>query len=119
MLSNRFLKFGCTKRCMVERTLVPLVIGMMVIAGLYGFDQYYENAGISGNVVYNADSVGDCRDTDNGDIYVTGVAISEFADLEETDRCVGDDLIEYYCSDHGFDTAVVTCRDGCDAGSCR
>ena len=101
----------------MERALKVGVVLMMVFAGLYGFDLYYESGGVTGYVVNTAV---DCSDADNNNPYVAGVTSSSiYEDGYEEDTCVGDDLLEYYCAANGPDVRAVHCSRGCTAGTCN
>jgi len=104
---------------MVEKKLKIWVIAMMVVAGIYGFDTYFDAAGVTGYVVNSAIS-SDCTDSDNNDIYATGITSSEiYANGYAEDTCAGDDLLEFYCSSKGPDVRAVHCNYGCFAGACN
>ena len=102
----------------MERKLIPFVVLMMALAGLFAFDNYYAAAGVTGAVVHAG--AYSCSDTDNGDPYGQGITSSElYEDGFTQDRCVGDDLLEFYCTDDGPDVAIINCPRGCSEGACN
>ncbi len=100
---------------MVEKKLVPLVVFMMLVAGIYAFDQYYNASGITGFVVNTAQDAS-CSETDDNNPLVAG--IMSYDTLQSEDACVGDDLLEFHCSEDGPDVRAVSCLNGCFAGAC-
>ena len=103
----------------MERNLKVMVVAMMIVAGIYAFDLYYDAAGITGLVVNTAAGVG-CSDADNNDPYSAGLASSSiYAEGYIEDTCVGNDLLEFYCSGEGPDVRAVRCPKGCFAGACN
>ena len=101
---------------MVERILVPLVLVMIAAAAIYAFANH-PSLGVTGASVSNQIS---CTDTDNGDPYTAGVTISEiYPDGRAQDTCVGNDLLEYYCSGGEPEIRAVSCSNSCVAGACR
>lgn len=104
---------------MAERTLVPLVVLMMALAGIYAFDSYYSAAGVTGYAVNSAAGIYDCSDTDSNNPYVAGITSSGiYANGYAEDVCVGSDLLEFYCSSSGPTVRGVRCSSGCFAGAC-
>lgn len=102
---------------MAERWAVPLVVLMMGISGLYAFDEYFGAGGPTGLVV---NTVQACSDTDNNNPEVAGVTISDaYENGAADDRCVGSDLLEFYCTEPGPDVRKVSCRNGCSFGACN
>jgi hypothetical protein len=100
---------------MSERMMIPVVVIMMALAMLFAFDNY-STAGISG---YATASGIDCSDSDGNNDLVSGVTSSSiYANGYEQDRCVGDDLLEFYCGQNGPDVRIVNCYFGCSAGAC-
>jgi hypothetical protein len=107
-----------SKECM-ERKLKIWVVLMMAIAGMYAFDTYYDAGGVTGLVV-NTASGADCRDSDNHDPYAAGITTSSiYPNGYAEDACVGNDLLEFYCSGSGPDAVGVRCPKGCFAGACN
>lgn len=106
---------------MAERWLVPLVVMMMGISGLYAFDQFYGAAGpTTGFAVNTQMAAATCSDSDSNDPKVPGVTISEIYESGAADdTCVGSDLLEYYCTETGPDVRKVSCRNGCSFGACN
>ncbi len=103
----------------MERKLVPWVVLMMVVAGIYAFDNYYNAGGITGFAVNSAQGAS-CSETDNNNPNVPGITTSEiYASGQAEDTCVGDDLLEFYCSEKGPDIRAVSCVNGCFAGACN
>jgi len=103
----------------MEKHLKIGVIAMMVLAGLYAFDVYYDAAGVTGFVVNSAVEI-DCSDSDGGDSYAAGVTSSSiYPDGYAEDVCVGNDLLEFYCGGNGPDVRAVSCPKGCFAGACN
>lgn len=104
---------------MVEKKLVPLVVLMMAIAGIYAFDLYYDAGGVTGFVVNSAQGTS-CSETDGNNPDVTGVTTSDvYAAGQSEDVCVGNDLLEFYCSENEPDVRAVSCQNGCFAGACN
>ena len=105
---------------MVERSLVTWVVLMMAVGGLYAFDSYNDAGGVTGLVVNTASGSVDCTDSDNNNQYVAGVTSSSLYDRGYAeDSCVGNDLLEYYCSEDGPSVRGVSCLRGCSAGACN
>ncbi len=100
----------------MERKLVPWVVLMMVVAGLYAFDQYYDAGGVTGFAVNSAQGA-PCSETDSNNPGVPGV--TSYGSGELKDACVGDDLLEFYCSEKGPDVRAISCANGCFAGACN
>ena len=104
---------------MVEKKLKVAVIAMMLVAGLYAFDGYYNSAGITGLVVNSAAGSYDCSDSDGNNPYVAGFTSSEiYENGYAEDACVGSDLLEFYCASGGPDVRAVSCPKGCFSGAC-
>jgi len=105
---------------MVERRLKIAVMAMMLLAGLYAFDLYYGAAGITGYTINSAANIYDCSESDDNIATIAGITTS---DLYESgyaeDTCVGDTLLEYFCTDKGPDVRIVNCPTGCFAGACQ
>ncbi len=101
---------------MVEKKLVPWVALMMAIAGIYAFDLYYDAGGVTGFVVNSAQGVS-CSETDGNNPSVAGV--TSYGSGQAEDACVGNDLLEFYCSESGADVRAVSCQNGCFAGACN
>ncbi len=105
---------------MAERYLIPLVVLMMGITGLYAFDSYHNASGPTGFVVNTASGEVACSDADGNDASVVGVTSSEIYERGfAEDTCVGSDLLEYYCNDNGPDIRIVNCPRGCSYGACN
>jgi len=108
---------------MAERTLVPLVVFMMAIAGLVAFDSYYSAAGLTGYAINTANTVSksvDCSDSDNNNHLVAGLTYSSIYESGyQEDVCVGNDLLEYYCDGSGPNVRAVSCFFGCTEGACE
>ena len=101
---------------MVEKVLVPLAVVMMAAAAIYAFSAH-PSAGITGAAVAGGEY--DCVDSDNNDPFTAGIIVSDiYPEGFAKDTCVGNDLLEYYCS--GSDPAVraVSCPRGCIADAC-
>ena len=105
---------------MAERVLGPVVVMMLLVAGIYGFDVYNQNGGITGFVV-NTEQAPPCSETDSNDDPSTRGTVSSpiYEGGQETDRCVGDDLLEFYCGENGPEVRGVTCQFGCFEGACN
>ncbi len=101
---------------MVEKKLVPLVVLMMLVAGIYAFDQYYDAGGVTGLAVNSAQGA-PCSETDGNNPKVAG--ITSYDSLQAEDACAGNDLLESYCSENGPDVRAVSCWNGCLAGACN
>ncbi len=101
---------------MVEKKLAPLVVLMMLVAGIYAFDQYYDAGGVTGFAVNSAQGAS-CSETDGNNPRVAG--ITSYDSLQTEDACVGNELLEFYCSEKGPDVRAVSCRNGCFAGACN
>ncbi len=101
---------------MVEKKLVPLVVLMMMIAGIYAFDLYYDAGGVTGFAVNSAQGA-PCSETDGNNPKVAGITSYDLFQTE--DACVGNDLLEFYCSEKGPDVRAVSCLNGCFAGACN
>lgn len=105
---------------MVERKLKIAVIAMMIIAGIYAFDDFYKAGGITGYAVNSASGRVDCSDTDNGNPFMAGITDSTaYPDGYRTDKCYGNELLEYYCTETGPDARAVNCPNGCIDGACK
>ncbi|MBI2664917.1 hypothetical protein HYX10_06280 [Candidatus Woesearchaeota archaeon] len=101
---------------MVENSLKFGVIAMMLIAGIHAFDTYYEAGGATGYAVAGVD----CNDADGGNPNIAGFTESSiYSNGFAADTCVGDDLLEFYCSGKGPDVRAVKCAKGCYAGACN
>ena len=103
---------------MAERWLAPVVVLMILVAGVYGFDTYYGPLGPTGFIINTAQI--DCSETDSNDPSTAGRTYSPiYENGYETDQCVGNDLLEFYCGNDGPDARAVNCQNGCEAGACN
>ena len=105
---------------MVERRLKIAVIAMMIIAGIYAFDDFYKASGITGYTVNTASGKQPCSDTDDGNPFIAGITDSPiYSKGYETDKCYGNELLEFYCTETGADARAVNCPNGCVDGACK
>ena len=101
---------------MAEKILAPLVVVMMAAAVIYAFSAH-PSAGITGAAVTTGEY--GCVDSDNNNPFVAGITASDvYPEGFAKDTCVGNDLLEYYCSGSDPDLRTVTCANGCMADAC-
>ena len=105
---------------MIEKIAAPLVVVMMAVAGIYAFSAH-PSGGITGAIIATGqDNSYDCFDTDGDDQYTAGITASDFyPEGFAKDSCVGNDVLEYYCTEDGPAVRGVSCTYGCFAEACR
>jgi uncharacterized protein YceK len=105
----------------MNKVLICLVI-LVLLIGCSSADKKVVVAEKTGAIITSSgDLTVNCYDSDGGkilDVKGTVSGTSDGGSFEETDTCVGDFLVEYYCENGDKTNDNIRCDNTCIDGAC-